>query len=68
METIEMYINRDELKHLSSHQKALLARYCRMFWIDYPVGRKLANALMCLNSRYDYEFVSQKFINWLYYY
>ena len=65
---LSLYLKRKELSILTEFQKKLMVRYCNIFYTDYPVGRRLAHALMCFNSRYEKEKVSQDFINWLYSY
>lgn len=67
---LEKYLNREECVKLTGSQKQLLRRYVQLVNTDYPIGRRLANGLMKLNSTYPKgaEPVRQDFINWLYYY
>lgn len=69
MNELDTYLTRSECSNLTSWKKEVLRRYVRRFNTDYPIGRRLANGLMKINARhFNYDLVSQDFINWLYYY
>ena len=66
---LEQYFSRFECSGLSSSDKDYVTDYVNNYHkSDYPVGRKLALALMNLNDRKNRVIVSNEFINWLYYY